>query len=88
MTKEGILPGIEVSVDEGERVRLAFAETGAVFHFTPAQARALASQLIQTVYQAEVRHSLQRNRGTGLTPAVKRVVEAHFGSAKIAPAGE
>lgn len=57
----------QVSIDEAAdgRVRLTLAgDPARVFSFTPSQARALASELIQAVYKAEVRQSLARRGRT------------------------
>lgn len=91
MTKQDIPQGVEVAVEENEDgagVRLVLGTCETVLRFSPQEARALASQLIQAVYQAEVRGSLQRNRGRGLAPAARRVVEAPFPGSQAAPAGQ
>ncbi|MEO1765818.1 hypothetical protein [Thiobacter aerophilum] len=70
--------------EEGERVRVDFG--GTVLHLTPQEARALASQLIQTVYQAEVKASLRRREARDLSPASRRIVEGHFPGLRPSPA--
>lgn len=73
---------IEVTLAEagrdGECVKIAFPDApGQVLSLTPQQARALASELIQTVYMAEVKTSLQRNKRQ-VVPAAERVVQGSF----------
>jgi hypothetical protein len=86
-TNNGI--SIDVAVDEagnGDRVRVAFGNgTEQVLYLTPQQARAFASELIQTVYKAEVKTSLQRNRRQA-SPASERVVQGAFPGSRIAGA--
>lgn len=78
---------IEVSLAEagreGECVKIAFsAAPDQVLSLTPQQARALASELIQTVYKAEVKTSLQRNKRQ-VAPAAERVVQGSFPGTRI-----
>lgn len=49
--------------DEGEclKIEIAGAQNAALF-MSPRQARAFASELIQTVYRAEVKNSLQKKQ--------------------------
>lgn len=85
-THNGI--SIEVAADEagGDRVRIAFGGAAEqVLYFTPQQARAFASELIQTVYRAEVRTSLQRKQRSA-APAAERVVQGAFPGSRIAGA--
>lgn len=87
MSQDTIQLPITVSVaeaEEGERVRLHFG--GTVLDLTPQEARTLASQLIQTVYQAEVKASLKRTQGHDLSPASRRVVEGPFPGMRTLPA--
>lgn len=71
----------KVSIEEtpgGECVRLSWGEEGRSLCLSPQEARALASELIQMVYQAEVKASLKKTRGGENPPAVQRVVEGRF----------
>jgi len=81
---------IEVAADEaggnGECVRVAFpAAADRVLYLTPQQARAFASELIQTVYKAEVKTSLQRKTRQA-NPSSERVVQGAFPGPRIAGA--
>lgn len=80
---------IEVAVDEagnGECVRVAFGGAEEqVLYLTPQQARAFASELIQTVYKAEVKTSLQRKKRQA-SPSSERVVQGPFPGSRIAGA--
>ncbi len=78
---------IEVSLAEASReeecVKIAFSDAPEqVLSLTPQQARALASELIQTVYKAEVKTSLQRNKHQ-VAPAAERVVQGGFPGTRI-----
>ena len=49
--------------EEGDCIQVQISgEQSAVLCLTPQQARVLASDLIQTVYRAEVKNSLQNNQ--------------------------
>jgi hypothetical protein len=90
MADEAGLHGVAVSLEDGgnesECVRLEFAESpGRFLCLSPAQARALASELIQSVYKAEVKTSLRRNRRQG-EPAAERVVQGTFSGPRAAGA--
>lgn len=81
---------IEVSLAEagrdGECVKIAFPDApDQVLSLTPQQARALASELIQTVYKAEVKTSLQRTKRQ-VVPAADRVVQGGFPGTRVAGA--
>ncbi len=80
---------IDVAVDEAgndDRVRVAFGDGAEqVLYLTPQQARAFASELIQTVYKAEVKTSLQRTKRQ-VSPAAERVVQGSFPGPRIAGA--
>jgi hypothetical protein len=79
--------GITVREDgENGRVCVDFAASQARLELTPEQARALASQLIQTVYQAEVKASLRRTQGRDMPPAGRRVIEGPFPTHRPQPA--
>lgn len=87
MNQDQTIPAVAVSVTEaedGERIRVDFG--GTALHLTPQEARALASQLIQTVYQAEVKTSLKRTQVRDLSPASRRVVEGNFPGLRPQPA--
>jgi len=61
------------SCDEGDCVKIEL--TGAqetVMLLTPQQARAFASELIQTVYRAEVKNSLQRKQESAVAKKSER----------------
>ena len=61
------------SCEEGDCVKIEL--TGAqetVMLLTPQQARAFASELIQTVYRAEVKNSLQRKQDSALAKKSER----------------
>lgn len=79
---------IEVAADEagnGDRVRVVFGSAAEqVLYFTPQQARAFASELIQTVYKAEVKTSLQRKQRPATS--ADRVVQGAFPGPRIAGA--
>ena len=67
---------IEVSLDNDENglnsVRIAISsEQYPAISLTPAQARSLATELIQAVHKAEVRHKLQKSGVTESRQVVK-----------------
>ncbi|MEJ5210594.1 MAG: hypothetical protein WHV61_04070 [Burkholderiales bacterium] len=87
MNQDKTAPAVAVNVTEaedGERIRVDLG--GTALYLTPQEARALASQLIQTVYQAEVRASLKRTQARDLSPASRRVVEGNFPGLRPQPA--
>lgn len=56
---------LEPCGDAGDCVKIRVAgEPPLELRLSPQQARALASDLIQTVYRAEVKQSLQRGKGS------------------------
>jgi hypothetical protein len=87
MSETNNAPKIEVSlcdgVQDGECVKIAF-NGGCDVAMTPQQARALASELIQLVYKAEVKTSLQR--GKRPATASERVVQGSFPGPRVAGA--
>ena len=67
---------IEVSLDNNDHglnsVRIAISsEQYPAISLTPAQARSLATELIQAVHKAEVRHKLQQKGDTQSTQVVR-----------------
>lgn len=87
MTDSTKRTNIEVSLAEagreGECVKIAFSGApDQVLSLTPQQARVLASELIQTVYKAEVKTSLQRNQRQ-VAPAAERVVQGGFPGTRV-----
>ena len=80
-------PSIEVSLVDSDGdancVKIEFpGEVEQVLRLTPQQARSLASELIQMVYKAEVKSSLQRNKRQ-VDPASERVVQGSFPGPRI-----
>jgi len=66
--------------EEGDCVKIELnGAQKSVILLTPQQARAFASELIQTVYRAEVKNSLQRKQDATLTKKSERANQ-HFGS--------
>ena len=79
---------IEVSLSEADReadcVKISFnGAPDQVLSLTPQQARALASELIQQVYKAEVKTSLKRGSRQN-APAAERVVQGNFPGPRVA----
>ena len=71
---------------EGECVKIAFSgASGQVLSLTPQQARALASELIQQVYKAEVKTSLKRGVRQS-APSAERVLQGNFPGPRVAGA--
>jgi len=81
---------IEISLGESgqtdECVKVAFAgDGGQTVYLSPQQAREFASELIQTVYRAEVKGSLQR--GQKRQPATpENVLQGSFPGSRLAGA--
>lgn len=66
--------------DEGDCVKIELTGAQAtVMLLTPQEARAFASELIQTVYRAEVKNSLQRKQNSAIAKKSERS-GSHFGS--------
>jgi len=89
MSNHQTLAGIGITVREDAengRVCVEVAAAGARLDLTPEQARALASQLIQTVYQAEVKVSLRRAQGRNMPPTERRIIEGPFPTHRPQPA--
>lgn len=87
MTEDKAHVEIQVAADEGgngDCVCVRFGPEGPSLQLTPQEARALASRLIQTVYQAEVKASLRKVQGNDLGPAAQRVVEGRFPGPRLA----
>jgi hypothetical protein len=68
------------SCEEGDCVKIELTGAqSAVMLLTPQEARAFASELIQTVYRAEVKNSLQRKQDAAVEKKSERA-SSHFGS--------
>ncbi len=66
--------------EEGDCVKIIVTgDQEAVILLTPQQARAFASELIQTVYRAEVKNSLQKKQDSVLEKKSERS-KKHFGA--------
>lgn len=71
--------------EEGDCVKIEISGAeGSVLLLSPRQARAFASELIQTVYRAEVKNSLQKKQLS--VPAVKTERAIDLYSARSQPA--
>lgn len=73
------------SCEEGDCVKIAL--TGAqeaVMLLTPQEARAFASELIQTVYRAEVKNSLQRKQNSTAPKKAERSSNQYSGHPHLA----
>jgi hypothetical protein len=63
--------------DEGDCVKLHLGDAAGDLFLSPAQARMLASELIQTVYRAEVKTSLKKRPELSTTAVGLSLVTPH-----------
>lgn len=68
--------------EDGDCLKIEFSgDQKVVMFLSPAQARAFASELIQTVYRAEVKNSLQKKQPASVPAASKAEPAAgHYGT--------
>ena len=64
--------------EEGDCVKIEMLDAhGTVLMLTPQQARTFASELIQTVYRAEVKNSLNRKQRTAPVQKTERAIDLY-----------
>ena len=64
--------------EEGDCVKIELLDAqGTVIMLSPQQARSFASELIQTVYRAEVKNSLQRKQQAAPVKKTERAIDLY-----------
>ena len=67
--------------DEGDCLKIEISgDQSMVIFLSPSQARTFASELIQTVYRAEVKNSLQNTKKVAVASNKVEIEKTHFAS--------